>query len=159
MSNRAFMVYNIKNQLADGNNDYAGRIYEREIDVSAAEILLLNDAPKELVSAPGALKVIEFLSMVAYLTVGTVVYADGGALTVRTIAGGGAVSEDIAAADLINHATSVCRAANSALCSGGADTDLAVNDGLELYVDTQEHTGGGGGTLKVKIMYRIHDFN
>lgn len=157
--NRANLVYNVKNQIADSDGDYAGRIYEREVDISAAEILLLHTVPKELVPAPGALKVIEFLSMVAYLTVGTVVYADGGALTVRTITGDADISEDIAAADLINHATSVCRAANSDLCAGGADTDLAINDGLELYVATQQHTGGGGGTLKVKIMYRIHDFN
>lgn len=157
--NRANLVYNIKNQLADSDGDYAGRIYEREVDISAAEILLLNSAPKELVPAPGALKVIEFLSMVAYLTVGTVAYANGGALTVRTLAGNADVSEDIAAADLINHATSVCRAANSDLCAGGADVDLAINDGLELYVAGAEHINGGGGTLKVKIMYRIHDFN
>ena len=157
--NRANLVYNIKNQFADSDGDYAGRIYEREVDISAAEILLLNSAPKQLVAAPGALKVIEFMSMVAYLTVGTVVYAAGGNMTVRSATAHTDCSEAIGAADLVNHATSVCRAANSVLCAGGADVDLDINDGLELFVTGAEHTGGGGGTLKVKIMYRIHDFN
>lgn len=156
-ANRANIGWYLDNQIGGEDDRITGRIYEKEVKLTSAEILDLYNTPKQLVVAPGTGKVIELLSAVFFLNFG-VQYTGGGALTIRTITAGAAVSEDIAAGDLINHDDDIYRAANSALCADGADVELAANDGLELYNATAVHADGTG-TLTVKIMYRIHDFN
>ena len=62
MANRANISYHIQNQIEDNYGIAAGRILERRVAVSSAEILALNTTAKELVPAPGANKVLEFIS-------------------------------------------------------------------------------------------------
>ena len=122
--------------------------------VTSAEILLLNTTPKKLVGAPGAGKVIEFLSAVFFLDHGGTDYAAGGAAVIQTVTGNTAVSDAIAAGTLINASADVyvvCQALS-------AEVALDVNQGLELTNASAVHTTGDG-ILVVHTAYRIHDFN
>ena len=153
MSRRAFMAYDIENQIADTEGKTAGKVYEREISISSAEILLLNSAPKALVVAPGPGKVIEFMSAVFFLDFGGTAYDNTADLTIQTIAGDVTQSDSLAAAACLE------------LDADGygmfqvlsLETAIGVNDGLELVASAVP--GAGNGTLKIKVMYRIHDFN
>lgn len=153
MSRRAFMAYDIENQIADTEGKVAGKVYERTIDITSAEILLLNSAPKALVVAPGPGKVIEFMSAVFFLDFGGTAYDNSANLTVQTIAG------DTAQSDAIAYGACLELGADGygMFQVLSAETVINVNDGLELVASTVP--GAGNGTLKIKVMYRIHDFN
>ena len=125
-----------------------------DIIVSSAEILLLYTTPKELVPAPGAGKVIEFLSAVLFLDHGGTDYAAGGALVVQTVTGNVAVSDAVAAATLVNGATDLYVVAQAL----SAEVALDVNQGLELTNADAVHTTGNG-ILRVHVAYREHDFS
>lgn len=152
--NRANLTFNIENSIADGDGKIAGRVYEKMIDISAAEILLLNSAPKELVAAPGPGKVIEFMSAVFFLDYGTEDYDNTANLSIQTITGNVRQSDSLAAAaclELDADGYGMFQAIHT-------ETAINVNDGLELIASAVPGAGGGG-TLKINVMYRIHDFN
>ena len=158
-ANRANIGWYLDNQIGGEDDRFTGRIYDKEVKLTSAEILALHGTPKLLVAAPGAGRIIQLVSAVFFLDYGGATYANGGALTIQTVAGNGALTPDIGAADLINQGADHYRAVKSLVCSGGDDIELlALNDGLELVVAGAEHITGTG-TLTVKVMYRIHDFN
>lgn len=152
--NRANIAYHIKEQIHGDDDEIVGDIRTIEISLTSAEILLLYTTPKTLVAAPGAGKVIEFISAVAFLDHGGTDYAAGGALSIQTITGNTTLSDSVAAATLIN-ASADAYVVFQAL---SAEVATDVNDGLELTNATQVHTTGNG-ILRVKVSYRIHDFN
>jgi len=126
----------------------------KRVEISSAEILLLYSTPKTLVAAPGAGKVIEFLSAVLFLNHGGTDYADGGNLVIQTATSNTAVSDVIANTELINEDEDTYEV----LQALSDNTSLDVNEGLELTNASAVHTTGNG-TLVVDIAYRIHDFN
>ena len=153
-ADRASIGYYLKEQISGDDDERVGDIRTIEISLTSAEILLLYSTPKQLVEAPGAGKVIEFISAVAFLDHGGTDYAAGGAMVVQTITGNVAVSDAVAAATLIN-ASADAYVIFQAL---SAEVAMDVNQGLELTNASAVHTTGNG-ILRVKVTYRIHDFN
>lgn len=137
-------------------NEWKGEIpiLYKKVRVTSAELLALYTTPKELVSAPGAGKVIEFLSAQFFLDHGGTDYAAGGALVVQTVTGNTAVSDAVAAATLVNASADAYVIAQALSAEVASD----VNQGLELTNADAVHTTGNG-ILVVHIAYRIHDFN
>ena len=158
-ANRANIGWYLDNQIGGEDDRFTGRVYDKEVKLTSAEILDLYNTPKLLVAAPGTGKIIELLSAVFFLDYGTATYAAGGNLTIQTVTDNAALTPAISAADLINQAADHYRVVKSLVCSGGDDIELlSVNQGLELVNATAVHTTGDG-TLTVKIIYRLHDFN
>lgn len=153
-ANRSNIAWHLENQIPGTDHRAIGMVYEKMVDVSAAEIILLKDVPKELVAAPGAGKVLEFVSAVIFLDYGTTQYTDGGDLSIQN--SDTDVSTTIDKDSLINEDEDTY----GKLYAKEADDQVFVtNTVLELTVASADHAAGGGGTLKVAISYRIHDFN
>ncbi|KKN77435.1 hypothetical protein LCGC14_0359940 [marine sediment metagenome] len=129
-------------------------IQYKSVRLTSAEILAMYTTPKALLDAPGAGKVIEFLSAVFFLDHGGTDYAAGGAAVIQTVTGNTAVSDAIAAGTLVNASADVYVVAQAL----SAEVALDVNEGLELTNASAVHTTGNG-ILIVDIAYRIHDFN
>ena len=151
---RASMSYHIRNQIADADGISAGKILEKEVRLTSAEILALNTTAKELVAAPGAGKVLEFVSMVSFLDYNSVDYATRGDLTVNLGTTGTAVSATIAKADLIQASADAYNVTQAL----SADVVLQDNEKLELRCATGD-PDTGDSILIVKVMYRLHDFS
>ncbi len=126
----------------------------KSVRLTSAEILAMYTTPKALLDAPGAGKVIEFLSAVFFLDHGGTDYAAGGAAVIQTVTGNTAVSDAIAAGTLINVSADAYVVAQVL----SAEVALDVNQGLELTNASAVHTTGNG-ILIVNVAYRIHDFN
>ncbi len=155
MSRRAFMAYDIENQIADTEGKTAGKIYEKIIDITSAEIKLLVTAPKLLVSAPGPGKILEFVSAVLFLDYNSATYDTNTSLTVQTVTGNTALSGAVTAANFLHKTADVYTVMAALGTAAGVVTD--VNDGLELVAIGIPDTGDS--PMKIKIAYRIHDFN
>jgi len=153
--NRSNLTYNIENSIADADGKIAGRVYEKEISITSAEIKLLVSAPKLLVAAPGPGKVLEFMSAVLFLDYGTATYDTNTSLTVQTITGNIALSGAVTAANFLHKAADAYTIMAPLGTAAGVVTN--VNDGLELVAIGIPATGNS--TMKIKVMYRIHDFN
>ena len=156
MSNRAFMAYDIENQIEDTEGKTAGKIYEKIIDITSAEIKLLVSAPKLLVSAPGPKKVLEFVSAVLYLDYNSATYDTNTSLTVQTVTGNTALSGAVTGGNFL-HKTADAYTIMAPLDGVDAGIVTNVNDGLELVAIGIPATGNS--PMKIKIAYRIHDFN
>ena len=152
--NRANVGWHIQNQKVDINGVAAGKILEKEVTLTTAEILALFTTPKELVAAPGAGKVLEFVSAVFFLDFNSVAYTTRGDLTVNLHTTGTAVSCTTAAADVIQAAAD----AYDAMQALSADVVLQDDEALELRCATGNPLAGDS-PLVVKVMYRVHDFN
>lgn len=154
MSDRAFMVYDIKNQLADENGDYAGRIYERVIHIPSSEVLTLFSIPKVIVPAQGAGKVIEFISAVLFLDYGTTQYITAGNLRFHMATTGTIVSDQIDTGDFMDEAADTYRVVQVL----SQDISLEDNEALTLMCKTADPTAGDS-PIDVRVAYRIHDFS
>ena len=153
--NRANVVFHIENQIADSDGKVAGRIYEKEVTLTSAEILALYTTPKTLVAAPGTKKVIQFISAVAFLDFNSVAYATAGILTIKYTNGSGtAVSDAVAAAALCNQADDCYEE----FAKNTVETELTSNAALVLTCDTANPTAGNS-PITIKVIYCIHDFN
>ncbi len=125
----------------------------KTVKISSAEVLLLNSVPKVLVVAPGAGRVIEFVSAVLHLDYGSVDYASYGTLEIRTISNTSVLSGTLATGELLY--ASADKVAVMIPVSTGIGLDL--NDGIELDVPDGVPTAGDS-TVTVIVGYRIHDF-
>ena len=155
---RAFMAYDIENQIADSEGKVAGKVFENEITISSAELLDLATTAKELVPIPGTDKIIEFVSVVIKHIAGTA-YAEPSAPDEMVVqySGGQDVCAEIDVTGFLTVTTDEIRIARSNLAST-VDIEALKNTSLVLF-----NSGGnwttGTGTLNVRITYRIHDFN
>ncbi|KKN77899.1 hypothetical protein LCGC14_0356360 [marine sediment metagenome] len=152
---RSNMAYHIAEQVADGDGVKAGRVFEREIEISSAEIKLLVSAPKELVPAPGPGKVIEFVSAVLFLDYNSTTYDTNTSLTVQTITGNTALSGAVTATNFLHKTADAYTVMQVLSTVAGVVTD--VNDGIELVAIGIPATGNS--PMKIKVSYRVHDFN
>ncbi|MHA1961904.1 MAG: hypothetical protein ACW99U_16980 [Candidatus Thorarchaeota archaeon] len=153
-ADRANLHYHIEEQIEGDDKKRVGDIRTIEIELTAAEIIAMYTTPKTLIAAPGAGKVIEFISAVGFLDHGGTDFADGGAVVIQTITGNTALSDSVAAATLIN----VSADAYVIFQALSAEVATNLNDGLELTNATQVFSTGNG-VLRLKVTYRIHDFN
>lgn len=154
-ANRSNIAWHLENQIPGTDRRAIGMVYEKLITLTAVQILLLYSAPVELVAAPGAGKVIEFLSAALFLDYSGTAFAAGGDLKIQTITGNVVVSDVSPASEFMNLSAD----AYEIIQALSDSTSVAVNDGLEITNATAVHTGGDTSTVKVSIMYRIHDFN
>ena len=150
--NRANASWKLQNQLGDGDHVKAGQVLTKFVKITSAEILALYTTPKELVPAPGAGKVLEFVGAIFFLDFNSAAYTTRGILTVKQ--GTTAVSDAVAAAALVQQADD-CYEQCYPLA---VETELTANSALNLYCDTGNPVTGDS-PIYVSISYIVHDFN
>lgn len=135
-------------KLDDSTVQYA------EVEISAAEILALYTTAKELVAAPGAGKVLEFISLMLAYDYGTVVYTIGAATNLEvkiTDKTGASVSTTQAVTGMIDQATDQMRALDKL----EASVTPVDNAPLCLALAGANPTAGDG-VIHAKVAYRVH---
>lgn len=111
-----------------------------------------HSAGVELVAAPGAGYILEFVSAVLSYDFGTAAYTGGGDdLVIRQ--GTTAVSAAIAAADLLGDTADDIAYVNAL---SAADIKLTANSNLNIKSTAFTNPGTAAGTCKVHVQYRIH---
>ena len=106
----------------------------------------------ELVAAPGAGYILEFVSAVLSYDFGTAAYTGGGDdLVIRQ--GTTSVSAAIASADLLGDTADDIAYVNAL---SAADIKLTANSNLNLKSTAWTNPGTAAGTCKVHVQYRIH---
>jgi len=160
-ANRANMSYHIKNQIRDNDGIIAGKILERRVRVSSAEILALATTPKELVPAPGTDKILEFISATIKHNAGTA-YAEPDPADDCYIrySGGQQCSADIDSTNFLDQTDDEIRIIpfNVAAMAITVDLEALKNTALQLH-NPDSNLITGTGTLDIRISYRIHDFS
>ena len=124
------------------------------VEISSAEILALFATPKTLVAAPGAGKVLDFISLLLAYDYGTVVYTIGTATNLQvkyTDAAGAAVSTTQAVTGMLDQATDQLRALDKL----EASVTPVVNAALVLTLAVANVTLGDG-TIHAKVAYRVN---
>jgi len=147
------------NALQSANSGIAGSVQYTEVALTNAEMLALRATPKTLVAAPGASKILEFISAVilfdytgAYTETAdnmAVKYTDGsGAIVSETIEATGFVD---ATADTM---TTAIAKADVIVAKSGSE-----NKALVLHNTGDGEYGGGNAAnaIRVKVAYRLHN--
>ncbi len=124
-------------------------------NLSSANILGMNAAPVTLIPAPGAGRVIRVMDILQQMTTTATAYANGGAVEFRYTNGSGAkVSADIASAVV------TAGAGVSYTSVGGIEASLTnVVNAPIVITNASAPFITGTGTGKLRIAYRIDDFN
>jgi hypothetical protein len=123
--------------------------------LSSANILAMNGTPVAMIPAPGAGRIIRVLDIMLQMVATATGYANGGAVEFRYTDGSGAkVSADIASAVITAGAgTSYTNVGGlEASLTGVANAALVVTNATAPFIT-------GTGTGKIRIAYRIEDFN
>jgi hypothetical protein len=128
-------------------------IQYKETNLTSAQVLTLNATPVEVVPAPGAGYVTEFISAVCILDYGTATYASNGVSNFRYTDGSGTVVSDSMAAAAFLHQADDCIEVCQAL---SAETELTANAAIMFSVDTGE-VDTGDSPVRIKVAYRIHE--
>lgn len=160
-ANRANMAWYIEEQLTDIDGKAAGKIYERQVTVTSAEILALNTTAKELVPAPGADRTLEFISAIIKHNAGTAyVEPDTPDDCYVRYSGGQQCSADIASLNFLTVTDDEIRIIPFNVTAMAITTDLEAlkNTALQLY-NPDSNLTTGTGTLDIRITYRIHKFD
>lgn len=127
------------------------------VEITSAELLALYTTPKELVAAPGAGKVLEFVSLMLAYDYGTTEYTIGSAGNFQvklTDKSGQSVSEARAATGFIDQTADIIWLAPSINAASGGSGGGSANVPLVLYLATANPTSGDG-VLHAKVVYRV----
>jgi len=156
--NRANVHYHIANQIANSSGEVAGQIFEQEVRITAAQLKALATTQITLVTAPGANKVLEFVSAVLWKEAGTA-YAEPSAPDDMRVeySGGQDVSADIDATNFLDQTVVEMRTIRTNLAAT-VDMYALRNQALQL-INTGGNYTGGDGALIVKTAYRVHDIS
>jgi len=133
-------------------------IYTAEVTISSAEIVgtaagdLGHADGVELVAAPGAGKVLQFVDAVVIYDYDTAAYTGGAGDDLTVYINSVAVSPAIATADLITKAGDTVIALNSL---SAADHVLGVNSNINLACTEVTQPGTAAGVIRVKTTYRV----
>ena len=159
-ANRANIGWYIEEQLTDLDGKVAGKIYEKQITVSAGEIKALATTAKELVPAPGADRVLEFISAVIKYNYGATGYTESSDDMVIEYSGGQDVTAAITSSGFITETNDEIRVIPFSVTDMAITTDLEAlkNTSLQLFIPNDNPTLGDG-TLDVRVTYRIHKFD
>ena len=125
-----------------------------EVEISVAEILALFTTPKTLVAAPGAGKVLEFISLLLAYDWVSVAYTPGSAgnLQVKyTDGAGAAASTTEAVTGFLNLEADALRTLDKIELT----TTPVANAPLVLTVATESPTAGDS-PIHAKVAYRVH---
>lgn len=147
-----------KGQIHKDYNGGALTVEERyyRVAVTSAELLALNATPKTLVPAPGAGKVLELVSVMAFMNSATPAYAGvaaGEDLTIGYTDGSGVVaSTTLETTGFIDQTTAQIRTFKPIT----TDITPVVNAPLVLHLESGEITTGTG-VLYLNILVRIHE--
>jgi hypothetical protein len=129
-----------------------------EVTVSTAELLALRATPKTLVAAPGATKVLEFVSAILLLDYAGVAYAeDGGGsnLGVRYTNGSGVqVSQTIESTGFIT-LTADSMTTSLAKIDAIVSAAASANQALVLHNIGAGELVTGTSPIRVKVCYRV----
>ena len=141
-------------RIVDGRIADQSAIQYAEVEISAAEILDIFTTPKTLVAAPGAGKLLEFISLVLAYDYNTTVYTIGAATDLQvkyTDAAGVAVSTTQAVTGMLDQATDQLRALDKLEVS----VTPVVNTALVLTLAGANPTLGDS-PIHGKVAYRVH---
>ncbi len=148
--------------LADHRHtpDEGGVLYEAliryaEVEISSDDIKALFTTAKELVVAPGASKVLEFISLLLAYDAGATPYTVTGATDLEvkiTDKTGAAVSTTQAVAGMIDQSTNQLRALDKL----EASVTPVDNAPLCLALGGADPTAGDG-VIHAKVAYRVHE--
>ena len=162
-NNRAFLTYDIENSLEDGEGKIAGRIYDKIITLTNAELKALNTTAKELVAAPGAGRLIEFVSATLFLDVGSEILTESADnLDIEYDNGTGpAVCTTIECTGFIEQTVDQIMLAIALVLAGTTTASSTVNKNLVLLSNEGDFAGNASAdaVMKIEVAYRIHDFN
>lgn len=128
--------------------------FHKEVEISSAEILDLFTTPKTLVAAPGAGKVLEFISLLLVYDWETVAYTIGTATDLQvkyTDATGAAVSITEAVAGFLDKEADDLRSLDKV----GTIVTPVVNAPLVLTLAGANVTLGDS-PIHAKVAYRVH---
>ena len=134
-----------------------GIIQKADITVSAAELILLMSAPKELVAAPAAGYAIHFIGALISNDFGVAAYnapTNAGDDLAVVYAGGAQISETLEATGFINAAADLTTQIVPAIVGVTVSPATALqldNIGAAEYVNP----GTATGELKLRVMYRV----
>lgn len=128
-----------------------------EVALTSAEIKALRATPKELVAAPGAGKVLEFISAVLLLDATATGYTEtADNMAVKYNNGSGAVaSNTIEATGFIDQTADTITTATAKYDTIVAATGC-VNRALVLHNTGDGEYATGTGVMRVKVAYRVH---
>ena len=159
-ANRANIGWYIEEQLTDLEGKVAGKIYERQVTVFSGELLALATTAKELVPAPGADRVLEFISATIKYNYGATAYTESTDDMVIEYSGGQDVTASIDSTNFIDQTNDEIRVIPHNLSAMAITTDLEAlkNMSLQLFIPNDNPTLGDG-TLDVRVTYRIHKFD
>ena len=162
-ANRANIGWYIDNQIGGEDDRFTGRIYEKIITLTNAQLKALKTTAIELVAAPGVGKFIEFVSAVLHFETGSEVLTESGDnIIIEYDDGtGAAVCTTIESTGFITAATDQIMLAIALVLAGTTTVSSVVNKNLALLSDDDDFAGNASAdaVMKVKVTYRIHDFN
>lgn len=157
MANRAFLTHDIENSLEDGEGKIAGKIYERTVEISSAEIKKLRASPKVLVPAPGAGRFIEFISAVLRIDSTVTVYTESTDNLVIEYSSGIDLTAAIETTGFIDQTVDEIRRIVTNWTTG--DLEVQINKAVRLFNTGDGEIAAGTGVMTVTTLYRIHNFN
>lgn len=162
-ANRANIGWYLDNQIGGEDDRFTGRIYEKKIEISSAELLALAASPKELVAAPGSGKLLEFVSAVLFYHSAATDYtvqADENIAIRYTDGSGTIVSLTVESDDFLKEAADdEIRIVHPIADFQNTDVLASVNKSLVLDNVGTGEWDDGTGTITAKITYLIHDLN
>lgn len=148
--------------LLDGSLT-AENLKTAKVTLTVAEIKALNASPKELIAAPGANKVLEFVGAMLRLVAGSEVLTetDDNVQIHYTDGSGVAVSDVVECTGWIDQATNAVTRAVPVKDAIVADESDCVNKALVLYNANDEFAGNASNdaSLEIYITYRVHDLS
>lgn len=145
----------IEDESVDSDKLAETTIKYAEVALTKANILAMYATPIEVIAAPGAGKVIEFLSAVVILDYATAAYTGGGGVSFK-YAGAATVSQVISAANSFgDSADKIAQCVGLDTANGiamSANTALQITNASGAFTDP----GTAAGVGRLKIAYRIH---
>lgn len=159
--NRANIFYNIENQIRDAGGYKGGVLLERRVEISSAEMLALRATAKELIPAPGADQVLQFVGVVIKYIADDTGYTESNANMVVQYSGGQDVCTAIDVTGFIDQTSNEIRSAFASETALATTVDLYAlrNTSLVLFNNGAAEWTGGDGKLDVRVLYCVHDFS
>lgn len=130
-----------------------GKTFYREVAITAAEMLAIRATPKTLVAAPGAGRVLEFISAVFIYDYAAAFTESADNIVIRETDGSGTVVSLTLETTGLLDATADKMSTIKPLAT---DVLALANKPLVLHNTGDGEFGGTGSPCRVKIAYKVH---